>query len=63
MADQTAPLPAGITTDIPLAQRWYKYLGKVLRTQKQMSHAGDVAYWQLKAAAKQAKLLLDARGD
>lgn len=59
--DQTEPWPAGMSTaDVPLPQRWYKYRGKVLRTQKQMAHSGDVLYWQIKNAAK-AKKVLDGR--
>lgn len=50
---QDAPLPAGIYTgDVPLPQRWYLYRGRVLRTQKQMAHSGDVLYEQIKAEAK-----------
>lgn len=47
---QDAPLPAGISTsEIPLKQRWYKYRGRVLRTQKQMAHSGDLLYWEIVA--------------
>lgn len=51
--DQTEPWPAGMSTDeIPLKQRWYKYRGRVLRTQKQMAHSGDVLYEQIKLQKK-----------
>jgi hypothetical protein len=47
--DQTEPLPAGQSIqDVPLPQRWYKYRGYVLRTQKQRANEGEDAYWDLK---------------
>jgi hypothetical protein len=57
MADQTEPWPAGqLTGDLPLPQRWYKYRGRVLRTQKQMAHSGDVLYEQIKEGAKRLEV-------
>lgn len=59
MPDQTEPWPAGmVTADVPLKQRWYKYRGTVLRTQKQMAHSGDVLYWQIKSYNRQYALWL-----
>jgi hypothetical protein len=46
--EQTEPWPAGSSTQsLPLPLRWYKYRNKVLRF-RQMGHAGDQAYWDLK---------------
>jgi hypothetical protein len=58
--DQTAPWPAGISTsDMPLPQRWYRYRGRILRTQKQMAHSGDLLYDQIVAAKKAILPIID----